>query len=146
MHGEKVNIINLSATSSGVSNIKNIINKTKTESKFNLIIVIMDKIHRFNKLQQDIFLPHVETGTFTLIGTTTENPSYSLNSALLSRCRIFALNKLTMLNIVEILCKAISSINGEIYNFSLKNLSTNLENNLNFSSKPHFFINKTAII
>lgn len=145
MHGEKVNIINLSATSSGVSNIKNIINKTKTESKFNQIIVIMDKIHRFNKLQQDIFLPHVETGTFTLIGTTTENPSYSLNSALLSRCRIFALNKLTMLNIVEILCKAISSINGEIYNFLLKNLSTNLENNLNFSSKPHFFINKTAI-
>lgn len=57
MHGEKVNIINLSATSSGVSNIKNIINKTKTESKFNQIIVIMDKIHRFNS--NKIFFYHM---------------------------------------------------------------------------------------
>lgn len=141
MHGEKVRIMNLSATSSGVSNIRNIVNTAKKGPKMNQIILFMDEIHRFNKLQQDIFLPHVEAGTFTLIGTTTENPSYSLNSALLSRCRVFALNKLTTENMVAILCKAISSINGEICNFSL----SNTKDKPNFNTKSHFSINKIVI-
>lgn len=51
----------------------------------------MDEIHRFNKSQQDAFLPYVESGLVTLIGATTENPSFELNSALLSRCRVFTL-------------------------------------------------------
>lgn len=129
-----------------MSNIRNIVNTTKTKSKLsNQAIVFMDEIHRFNKLQQDIFLPHIEAGTFTLIGTTTENPSYSLNSALLSRCRIFVLHKLTVSNIVDILCKAISSINGEIYSFPQKTLLTNLKYNLSCSSKPCFSINQMVI-
>ncbi|XP_034178517.2 ATPase WRNIP1 [Osmia lignaria lignaria] len=146
IHGSKVHVIKLSATSSGVSSIRDIVNKAKNGSKLNHeTIVFMDEIHRFNKLQQDIFLPHVEAGTFTLIGTTTENPSYSLNSALLSRCRVFALNKLTPKNIVEILCKAILSIGGEIYDSQNQRLSNNLQNKVGVSFKPCFSINKTII-
>ena len=137
-----MHVINLSATSSGVSNIRNIINTSKTKSTNTRIIIFMDEIHHFNKLQQDIFLPHIEAGTFTLIGTTTENPSYSLNSALLSRCRIFVLNKLTIPNIMEIVCKAVSFINGEIHSFPQ---STNLRNILSCSSKPRFSINKMVL-
>ncbi|CAK9819826.1 ATPase WRNIP1 [Anthophora quadrimaculata] len=146
IYGDKVHIAKLSATSSGVSNIRDIVNTAKDGAKLNhQTIVFMDEIHRFNKLQQDIFLPHVEAGTFTLIGTTTENPSYSLNSALLSRCRVFALNKLTESNIVEILCKAILSINGEVCNLKKTNLSNDSQNKSSCSSKPNFSINKTVI-
>lgn len=77
-------------------------------------VVFMDEIHRFNKLQQDIFLPHVEAGTFILIGATTENPSSGLNSALLSRCRVFVLKKLEKSDLLLILSKAVKSMNGEI--------------------------------
>jgi len=93
---DNVHIVNLSAASSGVKNIRDAVTTAKNKSKFGCkTILFMDEIHCFNKLQQDIFLPHVEAGTFTLIGCTTENPSYSLNPALLSRCRVFMLNKLT---------------------------------------------------
>lgn len=142
IHGNKVHVINLSARSSGVSNIRNIVNISKTKTINNQIIIFMDEIHHFNKLQQDIFLPHIEAGTFTLIGTTTENPSYSLNSALLSRCRVFALTKLTIPNIMEILCKAVSFINGEIHSVPQ---STNLRNILSCNSKPCFSINKAVL-
>ncbi len=63
----------------------------------------MDEIHRFNKLQQDSFLPHVENGTIVLIGATTENPSFSLNNALLSRCRVIVLEKLSTQSLMKIL-------------------------------------------
>lgn len=106
-------IVNLSAASSGVKNIREAVTAARNKLKFGCkTIVFMDEIHCFNKLQQDIFLPHVEAGTFTLIGCTTENPSYSLNPALLSRCRVFVLNKLTEYNVTEILQKAIECING----------------------------------
>lgn len=62
---------------------------------------------RFNKLQQDTFLPHVENGTITLIGATTENPSFSLNNALLSRCRVIVLSKLTVNEVWQILERAV---------------------------------------
>lgn len=111
--GNNVHIVNLSAASSGVKSIRDAVVTAKNKSKFGCkTIVFMDEIHCFNKLQQDIFLPHVEAGTFTLIGCTTENPSYSLNPALLSRCRVFVLNKLTECNVIEILHKAIECING----------------------------------
>lgn len=141
--GNGVHIIKLSATSSGVSNIKDAVNTAKNGARLShQTIVFMDEIHRFNKLQQDIFLPHVEAGTFTLIGTTTENPSYSLNSALLSRCRVFPLNKLTPSDITEILCKAISVMNGKICD---SQKSSNSMDKLNVSSKPEFNINKPVI-
>ncbi|XP_043257573.1 ATPase WRNIP1-like isoform X1 [Colletes gigas] len=142
----KVHVVKLSATSSGVNTIKDVVNKAKSGLKSYQTIVFMDEIHRFNKLQQDIFLPHVEAGTFTLIGTTTENPSYSLNSALLSRCRVFVLNKLTMLNITDILCKAISYINGKIYDPQTEKASNNLQNKLDLTPKPSdFAISRTVI-
>lgn len=116
-----MHIVKLSANNSGVKNIRDAVTTAKNKSRFGCkTIVFMDDIHCFNKLQQDIFLPHVEAGTFTLIGCTTENPSYSLNPALLSRCRVFVLNKLTECDITEILHKAIEHMNGTILNVQEK--------------------------
>ncbi|MBA1394977.1 AAA family ATPase, partial [Lactobacillus sp. XV13L] len=72
-------------------------------------IVFVDEIHRFNKAQQDAFLPYVERGSIILIGATTENPSFEVNSALLSRCQVFVLKPLTTNDIVELLQKALSN-------------------------------------
>jgi putative ATPase len=71
-------------------------------------IVFVDEIHRFNKGQQDAFLPHVENGTITLIGATTENPSFAVNAALLSRCKVFRLESLDAKEIVKLLARALS--------------------------------------
>ena len=70
-------------------------------------IVFVDEIHRFNKAQQDAFLPHVERGTITLVGATTENPSFAVNAALLSRCKVFRLNALDDADLVALLERAI---------------------------------------
>ena len=79
----------LSAISSGVKDIREVIEKAKSNSLFNQAapILFIDEIHRFNKGQQDALLGAVEDGTFTLIGATTENPSFELNTPLLSRCQ-----------------------------------------------------------
>ncbi|XP_015109772.1 ATPase WRNIP1 [Diachasma alloeum] len=107
--------IKLSATSSGIADIRQAVATAVAEAKSNRrTIVFMDEIHRFNKLQQDIFLPHVEAGTFILIGATTENPSFSLNSALLSRCRVFSLQKLSREDIQQILEKGVEALGGGI--------------------------------
>ncbi|XP_011137915.1 ATPase WRNIP1 [Harpegnathos saltator] len=114
--GNNIHIVRLSAANSGVKNVRDAVTTAQNKSKFGYkTVVIMDKIHCFNKLQQDIFLPHVEAGTITLIGCTTENPSYSLNPALLSRCRVFMLYKLMESNIKEILHKAIGYINENVF-------------------------------
>jgi len=141
-----VHIIKLSAASSGVKDIKDAVAAAKNKSTFGCkTIVFMDKIHRFNKLQQDIFLPHVETGTFTLIGCTTENPSYSLNPALLSRCRVFVLNKLTEYNIIEILKKAIEYLNGNIFNIEERKLINNKERIKSSKLNCEFYIDDKTI-
>jgi putative ATPase len=75
-------------------------------------ILFVDEIHRFNRAQQDAFLPHVEDGTITLIGATTENPSFAVNAPLLSRCRVFRLNLLDEASIVTLLRRAITSPEG----------------------------------
>lgn len=94
----------------GVNEVKEVVKVAKNEQKFNhKTILFMDEIHRFNKLQQDIFLPHVESGAITLIGATTENPSFSLNSALLSRCRVIVLEKLGSDHMFQILCRSLST-------------------------------------
>jgi putative ATPase len=77
-------------------------------------ILFMDEVHRFNKLQQDAFLPHVEDGTITLIGATTENPSFSLNSALLSRCKVIVLDKLSKDSLAAILKRAVEATGGKV--------------------------------
>lgn len=87
--------VNLSATSTKIADIKNIISDQNKNPLFmNSILLFMDEIHRFNKAQQDAFLPHIEDGSIVLVGATTENPSFYLNGALLSRLRVLSLNSL----------------------------------------------------
>ncbi|EAT48398.1 AAEL000550-PA [Aedes aegypti] len=106
-HGS-MKFVKLSATMSGVNDVKEAVKLAKNDLAFKRkTIMFMDEIHRFNKLQQDIFLPHVESGTITLIGATTENPSFSLNSALLSRCRVIVLEKLGVEAVMKILKRAL---------------------------------------
>lgn len=111
-----VKFVKLSATSASINDVRKIVTDAESQGKRGkpTVVIFMDEIHRFNKLQQDIFLPHVEAGTFVLIGATTENPSSSLNSALLSRCRVFVLNKLRKDDLTEILAKAVVSLSGKI--------------------------------
>ena len=72
----------------------------------------MDEIHRFNKAQQDAFLPYVEKGSIILIGATTENPSFEINSALLSRCKVFVLHALTEQDMLKLLHNALADKRG----------------------------------
>ncbi len=83
----------LSAIFSGVKDIRKAVEDAKAARVENrqATILFIDEVHRFNKAQQDVFLPYVEDGTFILIGATTENPSFELNSALLSRTRVYVL-------------------------------------------------------
>ena len=75
-------------------------------------VLFVDEIHRFNKAQQDAFLPFVEKGSIILIGATTENPSFEINAALLSRCKVFVLQELTTKNLVQLLTRAIHNPQG----------------------------------
>ncbi|KAG9083261.1 hypothetical protein FS749_006175 [Ceratobasidium sp. UAMH 11750] len=99
----------LSATSSGTSEVRAIFESAKSQLKLTgrRTILFVDEIQRFNKAQQDLFLPHVESGWIELVGATTENPSFKLNGALLSRCRVFVLEKLTDDQIETILHQAL---------------------------------------
>lgn len=88
--------IGFSAVTEGVQRVREIIKEAEERRRLGRgTILFCDEIHRFNRAQQDAFLPHVERGTVTLIGATTENPSFSLNAALLSRCQVFVLQPLT---------------------------------------------------
>ncbi|XP_020282824.1 uncharacterized protein LOC109854302 isoform X2 [Pseudomyrmex gracilis] len=114
----KLRYVKLSAAMAGVQELKEVISIAANHAKFaQRTIVFMDEIHRFNKTQQDVFLPHVESGTITLIGATTENPSFSLNCALLSRCRVIVLHKLSVANLISILRRAVISLKGIIHEF-----------------------------
>ncbi|XP_073987477.1 ATPase WRNIP1-like isoform X2 [Rhodnius prolixus] len=132
----KVRFIKLSATLAGVNDVKEIVKVAKNEINLSKrhTVLFMDEIHRFNKLQQDIFLPHVESGIITLIGATTENPSFSLNSALLSRCRVFVLEKLGTSDISTLLSKAVNNLNIEIVDESSDNVKSNSRPTINKDS------------
>ncbi|MCP4633204.1 MAG: AAA family ATPase, partial [candidate division Zixibacteria bacterium] len=101
--------ISYSAVISGIKEIKAVIFSAQKRKKFSgeRTILFIDEIHRFNKLQQDAFLPYVENGDITLIGATTENPSFEVNAALLSRCRVYVLQKLSDENLKSLIEKAI---------------------------------------
>lgn len=101
--------IELNATSSGVQEVKRIFTEAENDLKLTgrKTIIFCDEIHRFNKAQQDVFLKPVEAGTITLIGATTENPSFKVVNALLSRCRTFTLQKLTAEDVSNILKRAL---------------------------------------
>lgn len=92
----KSEFVQLSATESGVKDLKQIVEKARSGKRLKLkTILFIDEIHRWNKAQQDALLPHLENGTITLIGATTENPSFSINSALLSRSKVVVLKSLS---------------------------------------------------
>src|SRR3954471_8903193 len=94
----------LSAISSGVKEVREVIEQAKSKEK---VILFIDEIHRFNKGQQDALLGAVEKGIITLIGATTENPSFEVNSALLSRCQVYVLKPLNEKDLIQLLHHAI---------------------------------------
>ncbi|WP_019786564.1 AAA family ATPase, partial [Streptococcus sobrinus] len=102
--------ITFSAVMNGIKEIRTIMNEAEENRSFGeKTIVFIDEIHRFNKAQQDAFLPYVEKGSIILIGATTENPSFEVNSALLSRTRVFALKSLTKEDILGLLKRVLNS-------------------------------------
>ena len=109
----KSRFIDFSAVTSGIKEIKEVMNKAESARLMGeRTILFIDEIHRFNKAQQDAFLPFVEKGSIILIGATTENPSFEINSALLSRCKVFVLQALSADDLSELIRHAISSPKG----------------------------------
>ena len=105
--------INFSAVTSGIKEIKSVMASAEESRIFGeKTILFVDEIHRFNKAQQDAFLPFVEKGSIILIGATTENPSFEVNGALLSRCKVFVLKALDESEITELLRRAVTSPEG----------------------------------
>jgi putative ATPase len=102
--------VTFSAVLSGVKEIRQVTAEAETERALRgrRTILFVDEIHRFNKAQQDAFLPHVEKGTIALVGATTENPSFEVNAALLSRCRVYVLQPLAEDDVVRILTRALA--------------------------------------
>src|ERR1700739_4095675 len=104
----KAEFILFSAVLAGIKEIKQVMGEAERARQYGTrTIVFVDEIHRFNKAQQDAFLPHVEKGNIRLIGATTENPSFEINSALLSRCRVYVLKPLAEAQIVVLLRRAL---------------------------------------
>lgn len=113
-HKTKAAFIELSAVMSGVNDIRQAVKEAEANWKYRQqrTILFIDEIHRFNKAQQDSLLPYVENGTVTLIGATTENPSFEVISALLSRTRVYVLQKLEETDIIQILQQALIDARG----------------------------------
>ena len=109
----KSSFVDFSAVTSGIKEIREVMQQAEQNRRFGeRTIVFVDEIHRFNKAQQDAFLPFVEKGSIILIGATTENPSFEVNAALLSRCKVFVLNALTAEEIEGLLHTALTDPRG----------------------------------
>ena len=109
----KSQFIDFSAVTSGIKEIKQVMEQAERNRRFgDRTILFVDEIHRFNKAQQDAFLPYVEKGSIILIGATTENPSFEVNGALLSRCKVFVLQSLSADELVELLRHALKDKRG----------------------------------
>ena len=109
----KAAFINFSAVTSGIKEIREVMKKAEENRQYGgKTIVFVDEIHRFNKAQQDAFLPFVEKGSIILIGATTENPSFEINGALLSRCKVFVLEPMTTEELKELLSHALLDERG----------------------------------
>lgn len=108
-HETNARFVSFSAVTAGTKKVKEVCKKAYSDLKFyqKKTVLFLDEIHRFNKLQQDVFLPFVERGIIILIGATTENPSFEVNNALLSRCQVFVLDKHTEKSLQKILSKAL---------------------------------------
>lgn len=109
----RADFINFSAVTSGIKEIKEVMNQAENSRRMGIrTVLFVDEIHRFNKAQQDAFLPFVEKGSIILIGATTENPSFEINAALLSRCKVFVLKSLEEKDLVKLLRHALVSSSG----------------------------------
>ena len=109
----RAEFINFSAVTSGIKEIREVMTKAENSRILGQkTILFVDEIHRFNKAQQDAFLPFVEKGSIILIGATTENPSFEINSALLSRCQVFVLKALDTPDLVRMLQRALTDPKG----------------------------------
>ena len=109
----RADFIDFSAVTSGIREIRQVMEQAESSRKMGMrTVLFVDEIHRFNKAQQDAFLPFVEKGSILLIGATTENPSFEINAALLSRCRVFVLKELSETEITELLRHALTSPRG----------------------------------
>ena len=112
-HKTHAQFINFSAVTSGIKEIKDVMAQAENSRRMGIkTVVFVDEIHRFNKAQQDAFLPYVEKGSIILIGATTENPSFEINAALLSRCRVFVLQGLGEEDLTRLLKNALQSPRG----------------------------------
>ncbi len=112
-HRSRAEFVDFSAVTSGIKEIRQVMERAEAGRKMGLrTFLFIDEIHRFNKAQQDAFLPYVEKGSIVLIGATTENPSFEINSALLSRCKVFVLRALTESDILKLLHHALESPKG----------------------------------
>ena len=118
----KAKVIRLSAVTSGIKDIRLAIEQAKaratsnhsdTRSKYSKTVLFVDEVHRFNKSQQDAFLPYIEDGTIIFIGATTENPAFELNQAILSRARVYTLKKLSSAELSQVLSRAITILGKE---------------------------------
>lgn len=106
----RASFVDFSAVTSGIKEIKEVMAQAERDRHIGLrTLVFVDEIHRFNKAQQDAFLPYVEKGSIILIGATTENPSFEINAALLSRCKVFVLQALQADDLVKLLHHALTS-------------------------------------
>lgn len=109
----KASFVEFSAVTSGIREIKEVMAEAEQNRRLGLrTLLFADEIHRFNKAQQDAFLPYVEKGSIILVGATTENPSFEINSALLSRCKVFVLKALEEEDLKELLHHALKSPKG----------------------------------
>lgn len=109
----KAEFVEFSAVTSGIKEVKEVMNQAEANRRMGIrTLLFTDEIHRFNKAQQDAFLPFVEKGSIILVGATTENPSFEINSALLSRCKVFILKALSEEDLTELLKHALKSPKG----------------------------------
>ncbi len=114
----KMPFVHLSAVSAGKAEVRDVVDRARAEGRSYLLF--LDEIHRFNKAQQDVLLPFIEDGTLVLVGATTENPSFSLNNALLSRCRLIVLRALEAKDIEKIVSRGIAALREGSPEFDLE--------------------------
>ena len=114
VEGFDAHFIAMSAVLGGVKDIRDaVVSAQAAQARGRRTILFVDEVHRFNKAQQDAFLPYVESGLFTFIGATTENPSFEVNSALLSRARVYVLQSLSQDELGELIDRALEALNAE---------------------------------
>jgi len=107
----------LSAVSAGKAEVQDVVKRSRAEGRSYLLF--LDEIHRFNKAQQDVLLPYIEDGTLVLVGATTENPSFSLNNALLSRCRVIVLEPIDVDGLRQIVERGVIALREQKEDFAL---------------------------